>query len=99
MCSVHGGPHERPVFDTRARARARAGALVQLTVGDNFYDSGVTDVNDPAWTDSWSSVYLGYPSLANLPWYAQLGNHDYDGNPDAEVRARARAQALPPRTH
>ena len=50
---------------------------------DNFYNSGVTSVSDPQWLESWRTPY-NHSSL-QLPWYACLGNHDYIGNPQAQV--------------
>lgn len=55
-----------------------------LATGDNFYDVGVTDVNDSHWTQSFENVYSEEP-LSTIPWYVALGNHDYYGNPQAEV--------------
>ncbi len=51
-----------------------------LLLGDNFYDIGVASVSDPQWQDKFESIY----SL-DLPFYALLGNHDYDGNEQAEI--------------
>jgi hypothetical protein len=48
-----------------------------LSVGDNFYTKGVSSYTDPYWDYLWTSVYLAYDSLANIPWYPVLGNHDW----------------------
>lgn len=55
--------------------------LVGLTVGDNFYPSGVESTSDPHWK---SEFHDQYDRLA-IPFYASLGNHDYMGNPQAQV--------------
>jgi DNA repair exonuclease SbcCD nuclease subunit len=55
-----------------------------LAAGDNFYDQGVTDVNDSHWTESFENVYSEEP-LATIPWYVALGNHDYYGNVQAQI--------------
>jgi len=55
-----------------------------LGLGDNFYDDGVDSVDDPKWKSFWVDSYLTYESL-RVPWKAVLGNHDYDGNPDAQI--------------
>jgi tartrate-resistant acid phosphatase type 5 len=55
-----------------------------MTVGDNFYDTGVADVNDSHWKESFENVYNGN-NLIRKPWYVALGNHDYGGNVDAQI--------------
>ena len=48
-----------------------------LTTGDNFYQTGVLDVKDPHFQESFEKIY----SASNkIPWYIALGNHDYMGN-------------------
>ncbi len=54
-----------------------------LALGDNFYPEGVTSVTDPQWKTSFEDIYVG--ALAKAPWYVALGNHDYYGNPRAEI--------------
>ncbi len=54
-----------------------------VSTGDNFYDNGVSSVDDPEWKRSFEDIYAR-PSL-KVPWYVVLGNHDYRGNVDAEV--------------
>lgn len=55
-----------------------------VSTGDNFYDVGVKDVNDPHWQNSFEKVY-SRNNLTQKPWYISLGNHDYYGNADAEI--------------
>ncbi len=57
-------------------------AFVTL-LGDNFYPAGVASTTDTHWKASFSNVYKG----SNLPdkFYAVLGNHDYQQNPQAEI--------------
>jgi len=52
-----------------------------LTVGDNFYPKGVKDTKDPHWKCSWEDFYARF----EIPFYATLGNHDYMGNPEAQI--------------
>jgi len=54
-----------------------------ISTGDNFYENGVASIDDPQWNSSFENVYSG----ANLQrdWYVILGNHDYRGNPQAEI--------------
>jgi len=54
-----------------------------ISVGDNFYEDGVTDVHDPQWQSSYEQVYAD-PAL-QVPWHVILGNHDYQGNCDAQL--------------
>ncbi len=54
-----------------------------LTVGDNFYEDGVSSVDDPQWKTKFEDVYAD-PAL-QLPIYPILGNHDHNGNPKAQV--------------
>lgn len=73
----------------RAVARALGNAAETLntefiiTAGDNFYYNGVVDIKDPHWRYSFEDIYVD-PSLQKR-WYAVLGNHDYNGNADAQI--------------
>ena len=64
-----------------AQMAKRPGAFV-VSTGDNFYLDGVNSVGDPQWDTSFERIYS--PSLGS--WYAVLGNHDYGGNIDAQIR-------------
>ena len=55
-----------------------------IALGDNFYPSGVESVTDPLFKEYWIDVFLCYRSL-NVPWMVCLGNHDYMGNPQAQI--------------
>lgn len=48
-----------------------------LSLGDNFYETGLYGRDDPAKSLVWRKMYDTFPNLADLPWYATLGNHDY----------------------
>jgi len=54
-----------------------------ISVGDNFYENGVTSVKDPQWQSSFEKVYDA-PAF-QVPWHVILGNHDYHGNCDAQI--------------
>ncbi|PON60842.1 Acid phosphatase, type [Parasponia andersonii] len=54
-----------------------------ISTGDNFYENGLTDVNDPAFYESFSNIYTA-PSL-HKQWYNVLGNHDYRGDVLAQL--------------
>ncbi|OMO60825.1 hypothetical protein CCACVL1_23855 [Corchorus capsularis] len=54
-----------------------------ISTGDNFYENGLTGVHDPAFNESFSSIYTS-PSLQKQ-WYHVLGNHDYRGDVKAQL--------------
>lgn len=54
---------------------------VGLTVGDNFYPNGVESTADPHWKLQFHDQY----DRLGIPFFAVLGNHDYMGNPEAQV--------------
>jgi acid phosphatase len=54
-----------------------------ISLGDNFYRSGVTGLDDPRWATSFEDVYAA-PGL-QCPWYPVLGNHDRRGNAMAQI--------------
>lgn len=54
-----------------------------LSLGDNFYPDGVTDVDDIQWETTYRQIFR-HPNLF-CPWYSVLGNHDYILNPQAQI--------------
>ena len=54
-----------------------------VSSGDNFHNTGVSSISDPLWQSNYENVYSDV-SL-KIPWYPALGNHDYIGDPDAQV--------------
>lgn len=61
-----------------------------LFLGDNFYNDGIVDAFDDQLRWKFEEVY-DRPWLARVPWYAVLGNHDYHGDPRAQVAYTARS--------
>ena len=55
-----------------------------LLLGDNFYFDGVDNVNDPQFNEAFEEPYSSR-CLSGMPFYAILGNHDYRGNPYAQI--------------
>ena len=55
-----------------------------VTTGDNFYQDGVASVTDSHWTESFTDIYNS-TELQKRTWFACLGNHDYQGNPQAQI--------------
>ncbi|RYY84283.1 MAG: acid phosphatase [Chitinophagaceae bacterium] len=78
-----GNALQRSVAQAMDAASQRHNARLIVTSGDNFYENGVASTSDPAWQSSFGLVYNS-PGH-QLPWYAVLGNHDYSGNPQAQV--------------
>ncbi len=55
-----------------------------ITLGDNFYESGVTSIQDEQWIEKFETMY-DLPNLG-IAFYASLGNHDHvDGNARHQV--------------
>lgn len=79
----HGAHHQRAVARTMAATATRLDPSFVLSLGDNFYEAGVTSVDDPQWRSSFEEVY-DEPSL-HRPWHVILGNHDYRGNVQAQL--------------
>ena len=52
-----------------------------VTTGDNIYPCGVKSLNDPRWS------VLTPLSRLGIPIHPVLGNHDYCGDPDAQIAA------------
>lgn len=59
--------------------------LVQfaLLCGDNFYSHGVASVDDAQWRTRFEYVFS--KAVLPFPFYAVLGNHDHEGNTEAQV--------------
>jgi len=54
-----------------------------ITVGDNYHGKGIASATDPRWKTEYEEIYSAI-SL-QIPWYPTLGNHDYEGSPQAEL--------------
>jgi tartrate-resistant acid phosphatase type 5 len=54
-----------------------------VSTGDNFYPSGVRSIRDNHWQSSFQNIYTAHSLQTD--WYVVLGNHDYKGNPQAEI--------------
>lgn len=84
-----GAQHQRDVAQAMGRAATDAGASFILSVGDNFYENGVQSIDDAQWRTSFETIYTA-PSL-QIPWFVALGNHDYRGNPQAQIDYAAKS--------
>jgi len=54
-----------------------------ISTGDNFYPNGVRSTLDHNWLASYENIYTAHSLQTD--WYIVLGNHDYGGNPQAEI--------------
>ncbi|XP_058079308.1 purple acid phosphatase 17-like [Magnolia sinica] len=54
-----------------------------ISTGDNFYDDGLTGVEDKAFQESFTNIYTA--ESLQKQWYAVLGNHDYRGDAVAQL--------------
>ncbi|MDZ4868106.1 MAG: tartrate-resistant acid phosphatase type 5 family protein [Alphaproteobacteria bacterium] len=84
-----GSDEQRRVAGAMAGVAGRSNSRFVISTGDNFYPRGVGSVSDPQFRSSFEEIYSA-PSL-QTPWYVVLGNHDYEGSPNAEVAYSARS--------
>ncbi len=54
-----------------------------VSTGDNFYPNGVRSIMDHNWIASFENIYTAHSLQTD--WYVVLGNHDYGGDPQAEI--------------
>jgi len=71
-----GNPKQYEVGDSMTRICAERGCDYAVYLGDNFYNNGIGEENDPQWDLKFE---LPYANL-HIPFYVTLGNHDYGGN-------------------
>lgn len=79
----NGEYFQKEVSTTMAKAARTMGINFVASTGDNFYPEGVISVQDPLWKSSFEDIYTAHVLQAS--WYPVLGNHDYAGNPQAEI--------------
>ena len=72
-----------------------------VSLGDNFYESGVKGISDELWETAWFSVFIRpFPSMHNIRWFSVLGNHDYYGgiegaNSQVEMTKQSKHWVMP----
>ncbi|RUS81864.1 hypothetical protein EGW08_010387 [Elysia chlorotica] len=54
-----------------------------IGLGDNFYFTGVDNVTDPRFKQTFEDVYIA--ESLQVPWYMIAGNHDHYGNATAQI--------------
>lgn len=92
-----GGGDQKPVAKTVGDFAASFQPTAILNLGDTFHYFGVESTEDPGWQSNFENIYTA-PALHNM-WYCALGNHDYEGNTQAEIdyTAKSRRWNLPAR--
>jgi tartrate-resistant acid phosphatase type 5 len=68
-----------------SRCQAQKGVDGLLFLGDHFYPRGVKSSSDPLWEEVIEKTYLSKTCLSRAKIYPVLGNHDYKGNPQAQI--------------
>ena len=79
----NGTQNQQQVANQMNRTALLTGTQFIISTGDNFYESGVVNVEDSQWKTSYENVYSG--KGLQKDWYVVLGNHDYSGNPNAQI--------------
>lgn len=82
-----GTPRQQQVAHQMGRIADSLSADFVVSTGDNFYDDGVQGLADPHWRCSFQEVYTS--SALQIPWYNVLGNHDYRGSVEAQIKYTA----------
>lgn len=79
----YGTDFQTNVAEQMGKTAAAIGSQFTISMGDNFYEYGVTGLDDPYWQLSFEKIYTA-DSLQS-PWKIILGNHDYCGNVQAQL--------------
>ncbi|HEY8934996.1 MAG TPA: metallophosphoesterase, partial [Cyclobacteriaceae bacterium] len=86
----NGQGDQQDVADWMGIAANQLTARFVISTGDNFYCCGVASTEDYQWLSSFEQVYRSH-SL-QIPWYVTLGNHDYQGNVQAQLDYSKKSQ-------
>jgi len=78
-------PQQNAVAAAMAKCAENIAIDVIMSLGDNFYISGVASMEDVKFKRVYEEVYNVHPSLATIPFWGILGNHDHLGNTSAQV--------------
>lgn len=74
---------QQEVANRMGEAAEQLDAQMVISTGDNFYINGIASTEDPAWMSSFENIYTSHSLMVD--WHPVLGNHDYRGNPQAEI--------------
>ncbi|KAL5189248.1 Purple acid phosphatase 3 [Glycine soja] len=78
-----GTYNQSQVATQMGRVAAKLNIDFVISTGDNFYDDGLTGIDDPAFEISFSKIYTA--KSLQKQWYSVLGNHDYRGDVEAQL--------------
>ena len=76
-------PFQYAVAEQMGKTASKHDAEFVLALGDNFYEHGVKNVEDPRFKETYENVY--HKSSLQVPWFVVGGNHDHYGNISAQV--------------
>jgi tartrate-resistant acid phosphatase type 5 len=79
----YGIDFQTNVADQMGKTAADINSQFTVSLGDNFYENGVTGLSDPYWQLSYEKIYTA--ASLQSPWKIILGNHDYRGNVQAQL--------------
>lgn len=92
----NGGYGQRPTAATLGAVAQNVSAAFIISVGDNFYDSGVVSEDDPQFNSSWRDVYT-HPGLVSLPCECVVNAAAAEASGHARIpRQTVPAAASPP---
>jgi hypothetical protein len=85
-----GLPEQKQVATAMLRYHRQTPFDFAITLGDNFYDTGIKSLNDPRWQTRWAALY----DPLGIKFYATFGNHDWGSgdSPAAEILYTERSQ-------
>ncbi|KAJ8771925.1 hypothetical protein K2173_027102 [Erythroxylum novogranatense] len=84
-----GSFNQSQVAVQMGRVGEKLGIDFVVSTGDNFYDNGLTSVQDNAFDESFTKIYNA--KSLQKQWYSVLGNHDYRGNVLAQLSHHLKA--------
>lgn len=93
-----GGPTQMELARAMAQYNRRQPFDLGITLGDNFYETGLNSPTHHRWVSDWETPY----APLGIRFYATLGNHDYadPSSPGAEMeRSRLSASWCLPRPY
>lgn len=79
----NGSAEQKQVAAAMLKFRRQTPFDFAITLGDNFYSSGMESPSDPRWKTWWDALY----DPLGIKFYATLGNHDWGfaDSPAAEI--------------
>lgn len=79
-----GGPEQKKLFAALESYCLDYGIDAIFLLGDNVYMNGVTSPEDPKWKKVIEEPF-DQLCIGKVPLYPVLGNHDYKGDPNAQI--------------